>query len=315
MNSLIDENPLVSVIIPVYNGSNYLRQAIDSALTQTYQHREVIVVNDGSNDGGKTENIARSYGDRIRYFYKENGGVASALNKGIKEMHGAYLSWLSHDDVYLPEKLALQIIHLSRFNKKVILYGDFEFIDKNSTYLKTVRKGNIDPRHFRYYLVTSNPIHGCTALIPKECFDKVGLFDETLKSTQDYAMWFNLAEHYDFVHISDVLIKSRFHSEQGIHNIPTHLQECNIFLEWSISKLTHDEILTSSGERSLAVGYLKIAISLTKRGFSASSHAFRMSKTCKSSSERKVLSSLKKVMFAIYYQAFQYAISRRGNKS
>jgi glycosyltransferase involved in cell wall biosynthesis len=79
-------NPKVSIVIPVYNGSNYLKEAIDSALGQTSKDVEIIVVNDGSNDGGQTEAIAKSYGDKIRYFYKENGGVASALNLGIKNM-------------------------------------------------------------------------------------------------------------------------------------------------------------------------------------------------------------------------------------
>ena len=85
--------PLVSIVIPVYNGSNFLRDAIDSALAQTYPRVEVIVVNDGSTDGGATEAIAKSYGSRIRYFAKENGHVASALNYGIARMEGEYFSW------------------------------------------------------------------------------------------------------------------------------------------------------------------------------------------------------------------------------
>ena len=75
--------PLISIVIPVYNGSNFLREAIDSALAQTYKNIEIIVVNDGSADDGETERIALSYGDKIRYFKKENGGVSSALNYGI----------------------------------------------------------------------------------------------------------------------------------------------------------------------------------------------------------------------------------------
>ena len=79
-------HPLVSIIIPVYNGANYMREAIDSALAQTYRNIEIIVVNDGSNDNGETERIALSYGDKIKYFHKENGGVSSALNLGIQNM-------------------------------------------------------------------------------------------------------------------------------------------------------------------------------------------------------------------------------------
>ena len=96
--------PMVSIIIPVYNGSNYLSEAIESALAQSYGSCEIIVVNDGSNDDGKTEAIALSYKNQIRYFYKENGGVASALNFAVKKMRGDYFSWLSHDDLYTPDK-------------------------------------------------------------------------------------------------------------------------------------------------------------------------------------------------------------------
>ena len=102
-------DPLVSIVIPVYNGSNYLREAIDSALAQTYSNIEVIVVNDGSNDDGATWKIAHSYGDKIRYFEKENGGVSTALNFGIANMRGKYFSWLSHDDLYYPNKIQVQI--------------------------------------------------------------------------------------------------------------------------------------------------------------------------------------------------------------
>ena len=92
-------HPLVSIVIPVYNGSNFVREAIDSALAQTYDNVEIIVVNDGSTDEGKTREIALSYGDKIRYFEKPNGGVSSALNMGISNMQGQYFSWLSHDDM------------------------------------------------------------------------------------------------------------------------------------------------------------------------------------------------------------------------
>ncbi|HBY71535.1 MAG TPA: glycosyltransferase, partial [Lachnospiraceae bacterium] len=78
--------PKVSIIIPAYNASNYLEESINSALEQTYQNIEVIVINDGSDDNGKTSEIARKYLSRIKYFEKENGGSSSALNFGIRKM-------------------------------------------------------------------------------------------------------------------------------------------------------------------------------------------------------------------------------------
>ena len=109
--------PKVSIIIPVYNGSNFLKEAIDSALAQTYKNIEVIVVNDGSTDDGETRAVAEKFGDRIRYFEKENGGVSSALNFGIKKMTGEWFSWLSHDDLYMPKKIENSIETLRNYKE------------------------------------------------------------------------------------------------------------------------------------------------------------------------------------------------------
>ncbi len=102
--------PLVSILIPVYNGANYLNLAIDSALAQTYGNFEIIVVNDGSDDDDATARVVRGYGDRVRYFEKRNGGVASALNLAIAQAKGQFISWLSHDDLYIPDKLNVRLI-------------------------------------------------------------------------------------------------------------------------------------------------------------------------------------------------------------
>lgn len=128
-------NPLVSIIIPVFNGSNFLREAIDSALNQTYPNIEVIVVNDGSNDNRLTEEIAISYKNQIQYYYKENGGVGSALNLGIEKMKGDYFSWLSHDDLYTPQKIDSQISILKNYeDKTLIVTGGYKIIDKFNNY-------------------------------------------------------------------------------------------------------------------------------------------------------------------------------------
>lgn len=128
-----EKSPKVSIIIPVYNGADYLEKAIDSALNQSYTNLEVIVVNDGSNDDGKTAEIAKSYGKRIVYIEKENGGVSSALNCGIAKMTGDYFSWLSHDDEYWKEKIERQVAILRKNkNKKMLTLCDTEFIDEKS---------------------------------------------------------------------------------------------------------------------------------------------------------------------------------------
>jgi len=220
-------HPKISIIIPVYNGANYLRESIESALAQTYNNIEVLVVNDGSKDNGKTREIALSFENRIRYFEKENGGVATALNLGIQKMAGEYFSWLSHDDVYYPYKLEAQVDYLRHLtSKEVILYGDYDLIDCNSQYLREMRLPHYEPDIFLYELSQRSFIHGCTLLIPKICFECVGQFNEKLLTTQDYELWIKLSKHYVFIHLSKKLIKSRCHSEQGSNQAKAlHLEE------------------------------------------------------------------------------------------
>jgi glycosyltransferase involved in cell wall biosynthesis len=245
-------------------------------LAQTCPHVEVIVVNDGSDDGGKTEAIARSYGDRIRYIRKENGGVASALNLGIREMEGEYFSWLSHDDVYLPQKIARQLSVLEERRGDAVLYSDYEVIDALSRTLGTFRAGKLSAPQFRMLLVTDIPVNGCTVLIPRRCFDEVGLFDERLQVAQDYDMWFRLARRYPFVHVPEVLLRSREHAGQGTRRMTgTCLAEGNAnFTQWL------DEIALGQIPRPdpvLTRFFLRAAVRLRRRGYlPASKHALAL---------------------------------------
>jgi len=219
-------NPSVSVIIPVYNGVNYLREAIGSALNQTYKNIEIIVVNDGSTD--ETEEIAKSYGEKIRYFSKENGGVSSALNLGLREMKGEYFSWLSHDDVYCPEKIEEQIrCFASLGEKNVILYSDYKIINENSKIIDTVVRDHKLLEEKMEYSVLRGNINGITLLIPKKAFDDYGSFDEKLKCTQDYAKWFDMMKTYKFIHMPNALAKHRFHQAQETVNNPNVVTEGN----------------------------------------------------------------------------------------
>lgn len=209
--------PKVSIIIPVYNGSNYLKEAIDSALAQTYSNIEVIVVNDGSDDNGATEKIAKSYGVRIRYYKKENGGVAAALNYGIEKMTGEYFSWLSHDDLYARRKIELQIIQLMKEkSRKTIISCNTKILFPGGIKKKT----KIDEHAFKYldiFLSSSAMVglNGCSLLIPKDAFTTVGLFNESLLYTQDYDLWFRMQKQYRFVLLDKHLVISRAHPEQG----------------------------------------------------------------------------------------------------
>ena len=213
-------SPKVSIVIPVYNGSDYLREAVDSALAQTYGNVELLVIDDGSDDGGKTGEIARSYGERIRYFRKENGGVASALNRGIREMTGDFFAWLSHDDRYPPGRIEAQVEEMRAAGREVILYGDYARIDGAGRRLGVTRVGFIRERDFRMALVLDIPVNGCTVLVPRGCLGEEPPFDERLRTVQDYDLWFRLAGRHEFRHMRKELLLSRIHPGQGTRSMP-----------------------------------------------------------------------------------------------
>lgn len=216
MNSrdILKNSPLVSIVIPVYNGGNYVREAIDSALAQTHKNIEVIVVNDGSNDNGLTKSIALSYGDQIIFIDKVNGGVATALNAGINAMKGQYFSWLSHDDVYFKNKIEFQLASLSYYPSNTILYSGFSVINDKSELLYQVNNRGVNPDNFILDLLCFSGVHGCSTLIPKECFEKVGMFNERLLHLQDVEYWIRASKYYVFTYLNESLIQSRHHGEQ-----------------------------------------------------------------------------------------------------
>lgn len=207
--------PLVSIVIPVYNGADYLGLAIESALAQSYANTEIIVVNDGSDDNGATREVARGYGSRIRYVEQENGGVAAALNRGIAEMKGTYFSWLSHDDVYHPQKVERQVEYLRLSeDEEVVSFTALTIIDGEGQLL---REHFVPVRWLREVVLTvlSTSMNGCALLVPRVHFDRVGLFDTALKTVQDNDMWLRMAlAGVRFAYIREPLVGSRRHDRQ-----------------------------------------------------------------------------------------------------
>ncbi|NTV94171.1 MAG: glycosyltransferase [Thiobacillus sp.] len=235
--------PLVSIVIPVFNGADYVAQAIESALSQTYENCEVIVVNDGSNDANHTQTIIDSFGERIQCIAQKNGGVAAALNTGIRAMRGKYFSWLSHDDVYLPRKIEIEIDHACTTDAPTVFYGDFETIDAAGHHLETHVAPDLPPKALRPSLMRSANLHGCTLLIPRVAFDRVGLFNESLRTTQDYDLWFRMAEQFPFMHIPETLVQARIHPNQDTNRLKTQVvRDVNRLYGRYIRTLRRDEI-------------------------------------------------------------------------
>ena len=219
-------NPKVSIVIPVYNGSNYLASAIDSAMNQTYDNFEIIVVNDGSaqEETDKIEQILDSYKDsqKVLYYTKPNGGVSSALNYGITKMTGDYFAWLSHDDLFYPNHLEAHIKHLSRCKDRdsIITYTSFEVIDSDGVLMLYETADNafysydwkvsITERNALLYL---GEINGGNILMHRTVFDKVGGFNESLRISQEREMWSRCTPSFSFINIPIMTYAMRFHTK------------------------------------------------------------------------------------------------------
>ncbi len=243
-------NPKVSIIIPVYNWSNYLSEAINSAISQTYDNCEVIVVNDGSVDNNATELIALSYEDKIKYFSKKNGGVSSALNFGIEKSTGEYISWLSHDDLYYPNKIEEQVSMLEwlEFKDDKIIFNDFELIDEENKII-TLIKSPTKKYDIFFNLISQNFVFNwCTLLIPKGAFLEIWLFDNNLKTTQDYNMWLRFIKWgYEFIHLPMSLTQYRIHPNQdSINKKELCFKEIKEAQQYVLSHFTPQEIQEKS---------------------------------------------------------------------
>jgi len=172
------DSPLVSVIIPSYNGGRYLTEAIESVLAQEYRPIEVIVVNDGSADN--TETIAGRYGDRIIYIRQENRGPAAARNRGLQMSHGKVIGFLDADDLWSGNKLSLQLGLLADVSVEIVL--------GLSQPMKLRMEEDGRSKFENWYDAYCALLFGA-AVFRRSVFDKVGLLDETLYHGED-TDWF-----------------------------------------------------------------------------------------------------------------------------
>ena len=196
--------PLVSVVIPVFNGERFLREAVQSVLDQKYSPVEIIVVDDGSTDG--TSAVARSLGETVRYLHQTNQGPAAARNRGIEHAQGSLIAFADADDLWPPEKLELQLPYLINDTAIEIVMGRIQQVRLS----KTVN-GQTQAEEFAEPAFSVNL---GSAVIRKSVFERVGLFDETMRYSEDVD-WFMRAREAGaaIVTIDAVTLLYRQHEE------------------------------------------------------------------------------------------------------
>lgn len=214
--------PKISVIMPVYNGERYLKEAIESILNQTFSDFEFIIINDCSSD--KTEEIIKSYTDeRIVYVKNEkNMGVAATLNKGLAKAKGEYIARMDADDISLPERFKTQVDFMDK-NADIGLCGSWiEFFGGKSG----IARLTTDNKQAKTDLIFSSCIAHPSVMMRKAVIEKYTLKYETeFEQMEDYALWYNFAKYTGVVSLPVVLLKYRCHSSQVTQNYTEEFEE------------------------------------------------------------------------------------------
>ena len=202
-------NELVSIIIPIYNYGHFLAEAIDSVINQTYRPIEVIVVDDGSTDN--TANIATSYPD-VQYIYQPNQGVSVARNTGISKARGKFIAFLDADDIWLPDKLKIQIRNLE----------ENPDIGYNICKMRIFIVPEADQNPWALSSLYMDEQIGYTTLVTtKSVFEKVGDFDARYKAEEDFD-WFTRAKDAEVAMaiLPDILLNRRLHNNNLSYQNP-----------------------------------------------------------------------------------------------
>jgi glycosyltransferase involved in cell wall biosynthesis len=206
---MTSNNPKISVIMSVYNGGKYLREAIESILAQSFTDFEFIIVNDGSTDNSLE--IIQSYDDeRIKIINNEkNLGLTKSLNKALKKARGEYIARQDADDISLPNRFEEQMKYFERYPETVVL-GTSIYVINGAGKLLMKEIAPSDPS--KILLNTNAFTHG-SVIFKKAVVDELGYYNELLKYSQDYELWSRIAKHYKVCNLTQPLYKLRSHKE------------------------------------------------------------------------------------------------------
>ncbi|OAB63205.1 glycosyl transferase [Leptolyngbya valderiana BDU 20041] len=220
----------VSVIVPTYNGEAYIQLAIASVLHQTYRHWELVVVDDGSTDS--TREIVTEYGDRIRYFYQENQGVAAARNRGIREARGEWVAFLDQDDFFVPEKLAVQVAALEKQPSVGIVHSGWQILDRSGNMVSSVEPWHGIPELDVASWLLWKPVFLGAMLFRRDWLEFAGGFNCRFHQAPDVDLVLRLAlMGCEAVWVPQTTVGYRQHDRNASQNTQVQVLECEEVLD------------------------------------------------------------------------------------
>ena len=206
------------VVIPAYNAEAWLGQAIESVLNQTRPCSELIVVDDGSTDGTRTE--VTNFGEPVRLVSQPNGGVASARNRGVSATTARFLAFLDADDIWEPEKMAKQIELFDRNHRIVMTHCGVTYVDADNQEMSTDCDGGSGDVYKQLLLSEPTILGGGSGIVvPREVFAEVGGFDARLSTSADWRFFMRVARLGPVGFIEEPLLRYRFHASNMHYNI------------------------------------------------------------------------------------------------
>jgi glycosyltransferase involved in cell wall biosynthesis len=202
----------VSVIIPNFNNSNYIAKAVQSVIDQTYSPYEIVVVDDGSTDDSRE--VIGSFGNQVRYIWQENQGLGGARNTGIFAAGGDFVGLLDADDQWQPDYLERMVALMNQHPEAAVYYCQAQGMDSDGHHLPQFFGGPPIPADQMYpTLLRANFLIPSTILMRRSIVLNAGLFDQQLRSCEDWDLWLRILPEIHFVGISDNLVRYRLHAK------------------------------------------------------------------------------------------------------
>ena len=200
--------PLISIVIPVYNGENTIKETIESVSQQTFSDFEIIVINDGSQDS--TLEVVNGISEpRLKVLSYPNAGVSASRNRGIAQTRGEYISFIDADDLWTPDKLESQLTALQINPPAAVAYSWTDWIDESGEFLRPGSHITANGDVYSKLLLRDFVGSGSNPLIHMQALKKVGGFNESLTPAADWDMWLRLAACYEFVCVPSAQILYR----------------------------------------------------------------------------------------------------------
>ena len=232
----MEKEILASIVIPVHNGEEYIKESIDSCLEQTYKNIEVIVVDDKSEDN--TLNILKNYGNRITVIpVEKQNGLGNVINIGIRKSKGKYIARMDADDIMYPTRIEKQVEYLESHPNCVAVGGQIDIIDENGN-ITGHRVYAVEDKDIKKNLFLFQPFAHPAVTLRRSTLEEIGLYPENMWKVEDVKLFLILSTKGEFHNLKDTVLKYRmtFKTESQAKMLD-HFKKTNEIRKWAVKEL------------------------------------------------------------------------------